>query len=191
MIDALPPESVAQSGAGPAGLAGAGPLFTCTWPKSKHLGPESVLYRDEVWSGIEYQVAAHLLYEGYPTEALAIVRGIHERYDGARHNPWNEIECGNHYARSLASWGVLLAFTGQQWDAPTRALSFHPADDSTALRALFTTGTGWGRVEIDDDTLTLRLDGGELILDELRLRGALIGTGIHLSAGDAHTVPLD
>ena len=74
-------------------------LFTCTWPKSKHLGPNSVLYRDEIWTGIEYQVAGHMAWEGMITEALAICRAVHERYHPAKHNPWNEIECGDHYAR--------------------------------------------------------------------------------------------
>ncbi len=87
-------------------------LFTCTWPKSKHLGPNSVLYRDEIWTGIEYQVAGHMAWEGMITEALAICRAVHERYHPAKHNPWNEIECGDHYARGMASWGVLTALVG-------------------------------------------------------------------------------
>lgn len=119
-------------------------LFTCTWPKSKHLGPESVLYRDEVWSGIEYQVAAHLLYEGYPTEALAIVRGIHERYDGARHNPWNEIECGDHYARAMASWSLLLAASGFLHDGPAARLGFAPNLTPENFRSFFSASEGWG-----------------------------------------------
>ena len=65
---------------------------------------EPVLYRDEVWTGGEYQLASHLLSEGMIREGLSIIRGIHDRYDGKRHNPWNEVECGDHYARALASW---------------------------------------------------------------------------------------
>ena len=55
-------------------------LLTCTWPKSKHLGPKSTRYRNEVWTGIEYQVANHMAFEGMFTEALAICRAIHDRY---------------------------------------------------------------------------------------------------------------
>jgi non-lysosomal glucosylceramidase len=119
-------------------------LFTCTWPKSKHLGPESVLYRDEVWTGIEYQVAAHLLYEGYPTEALAIIRGIHERYDGVKHNPWNEIECGDHYARAMGSWSVLLAASGFLHDGPAGRLGFAPNLTPEDFRSFFSASEGWG-----------------------------------------------
>ncbi len=121
-------------------------LLTCTWPKSKHLGPESVLYRDEVWTGIEYQVAAHLLYEGRAAEALAVVRGIHDRYDGTKHNPWNEVECGDHYARALASWSVLLAATGFIHDGPAGTLGFDPrlASPGAEFRAFFCAAEGWG-----------------------------------------------
>jgi uncharacterized protein (DUF608 family) len=85
-------------------LAGEPGLFTCTWPKSPYL-KEGVRYREEVWTGIEYQVAGHMVWENMVTEALAICRGVHDRYQPAKHNPFNEIECGDHYARALASWG--------------------------------------------------------------------------------------
>ena len=67
-------------------------------------------------------------------------------------------------------------------------LSFAPL--GAAERFLFTTGTGWGRVEIDDDALTLHLDGGTLDLDHLQLHGRAIGRGIRLRAGDSHRAPL-
>ncbi len=101
-------------------------LFTCTWPKSKHLGPESTRYRNEIWTGIEYQVANHMAYEGMLTEALAICRAVHDRYHPSKHNPFNEIECGDHYARALASWGVLLGLAGFEYHGPQRHLGFLP-----------------------------------------------------------------
>nr|WP_274636315.1 GH116 family glycosyl-hydrolase [Microbacterium bovistercoris] len=165
-----------------------GGLLLASWPAGGRPAIPFV-YSDEVWTGIEHQVAASLAAAGLVEDALLIERTRAARYDGVVRNPWNEIECGNHYARSLASWGVLLAFTGQQWDAPTHTLGFAPAQPGP-LRALFTTGTGWGRVEIDADALTLRLDGGELALAELRLSGTVVGVDIHLSEGDAHIAPL-
>lgn len=157
-----------------------GGLLLASWPHGDKPAIPFV-YSDEVWTGIEHQVAASLAYAGRVDDALRVERALRSRYDGVVRNPWNEIECGNHYARSLASWGVLLAFTGQQWDASTRTLSFAPAAPGS-LRALFTTGTGWGRVEIDDTTLTLHLDGGTLAVDELSLDGVVVGRGIHLTA---------
>lgn len=120
-------------------------LFTCTWPKSKHLGPESVLYRDEVWTGIEYQVAGHMVWEGMLLEALAICRGIHERYHPRSHNPWNEVECGDHYARALASYGVFLALCGFEYDGPTGRIGFAPRLSPEDFIAPFTAAEGWGR----------------------------------------------
>ena len=119
-------------------------LFTCTWPKSKHLGPESVLYRDEIWTGIEYQVAGHMVWEGMTTEALAICRAVHERYHPAKHNPWNEIECGDHYARGMASWGVLTGLCGFEYHGPNGHLGFAPRICPDDFRAVFTAAEGWG-----------------------------------------------
>jgi len=119
-------------------------LFTCTWPKSRHLGPRSTRYRDEIWTGIEYQVAGHMAWEGMTLEALAICRGVQERYHPARHNPWNEIECGDHYARALASWGVLIGLSGFQLDGPRGAIGFAPRITPDDFRCAFTAAEAWG-----------------------------------------------
>lgn len=120
-------------------------LFTCTWPKSKHLGPDSVLYRDEVWTGIEYQVAGHMVWVGMLLEALAICRGVHERYHPRSHNPWNEVECGDHYARALASYGVFLALCGFEYHGPKGHIGFAPRLNAEDFAAAFTAAEGWGR----------------------------------------------
>jgi hypothetical protein len=121
-------------------------LFICTWPKSAHLGDNGVRYRDEVWTGIEYQVAGHMVWEGLLTEGLAIVRAIHERYDGRVHNPWNEIECGDHYARAMASVGVYLALLGFEFDGPAGVLGFDPKLTPEDFTAAFPTPDSFGTV---------------------------------------------
>jgi len=121
-------------------------LFTCTWPKSKHLGPESVLYRDEVWTGIEYQVAGNMVWDGMLTEALAICRGVHERYHPSKHNPWNEIECGDHYSRAMASHGVFLALCGLEYHGPKGHIGFAPRLAPEDFSAAFTSAEGWGTI---------------------------------------------
>lgn len=86
-------------------------LLLCSWPNGGR--PEyPFVYSDEVWTGIEYQVSTHLAMEGLREEALAIVAAIRTRYDGRRRNPYNEVECGSHYARALASFGLWQAFGG-------------------------------------------------------------------------------
>jgi uncharacterized protein (DUF608 family) len=120
-------------------------LFVCTWPKGGRM-QEPVLYRDEVWTGGEYQLASHLLHEGMIREGLSIIRGIHDRYDGKRHNPWNEVECGDHYARAMASWGCLIALSGFTYDGPAGRLGFAPRWQRDDLKVFFTAAEGWGNL---------------------------------------------
>lgn len=118
-------------------------LLIATWPFDQHLGEDGVRYRDEVWTGIEYQVATSMIYEGMIDEALSIVRSVHERYRPEKHNPWNEIECGDHYARALASWGVLVAMQGYHYNGPEKSLSINPVVKD-AYKGFFTAAEGWG-----------------------------------------------
>ena len=108
---------------------------------------EPVLYRDEIWTGSEYQVASHLLGEGMIREGLSIIRGLQDRYDGKRHNPWNEVECGDHYARALASWGCLIALAGFEYDGPAGKLGFAPRWQADDFKAFFTAAEGWGSLQ--------------------------------------------
>jgi len=121
-------------------------LFVCTWPAGAYLH-DGVRYREEVWTGCEYQLAGHMVWEGMLEEALAIVRAIHERYHPLKRNPFNEVECGDHYARALASWGVYLALCGYEYHGPRGHLGFAPRLTPEDFRAAFTAAEGWGTFE--------------------------------------------
>ena len=134
----------------PRAFAGANDkgLIICTWPKGGRPG-NVMLYSDEVWTGIEYQVAAHLIYEGLVEEGFAIVKGARDRYDGIPRapigrNPWNEIECGGHYARAMSSWSLLLALSGWEYDGPRQALRLTPRHTPENFRGFFAGPEGWG-----------------------------------------------
>lgn len=132
----------------------------CTWPKSKGdetavpgmasrsaesglwLGPGG--YFDETMNGFEYQVASHMIFEGLMEEGLAITRAVHDRYSPLRRNPYNEIECSDHYSRSMASYGVLLAVCGFDYHGPKGHLSFNPRLTPHDFKAPFTVAEGWG-----------------------------------------------
>ncbi len=120
-------------------------LILCTWPTGGQPRYPFV-YSDEVWTGIEYHVAAHLIYEGWTDEGLKIVAAARARHDGIRRNPWNEVECGHHYARSMSSWAVLLALSGAQSDMNAGRLTFNPvlAPNTTHFKTFWSTGTAWG-----------------------------------------------
>lgn len=120
-------------------------LFLCTWPRSGR-PEEPVAYRDEVWTGIEYQVATCMIAAGLVDEGLVLVKAIDDRYDGALHNPWNEIECGEHYARALASFGVLQAVSGFACDGPAGTWTMAPRMQAEDFAAFFAGPEGWGRL---------------------------------------------
>ncbi len=143
-----------------------GGLLLCSWPK----GPRPSLpfvYADEVWTGIEYQVASHLISEGFISEGLDIVRTTRSRYDGYTRNPWNEYECGSYYARALASYALLQACSGIAYDAVHRHLTISPRIQPEPYQCFFTFGEGYGKVEIKEGAITVHSLRGHFELDKL------------------------
>lgn len=132
-------------------MPGEAGLLMLTYPKgpptSFEKGANATFagYFNECMTGFEYQVAGHMLWEGMLTEGLAITRAIHDRYHPARRNPYNEIECGDHYARAMASYGVFLAACGYEYYGPNGYLAFAPRLSPNDFRAAFTAAEGWGR----------------------------------------------
>ena len=101
-------------------------------------------YFNECMNGFEYQVAGHMIWEGMVQEGLAVTRMVHDRYHATRRNPWNEVECGDHYARGMASYGVFLAACGYEYHGPKGHLGFAPRLTPDNFRCAFTTATAWG-----------------------------------------------
>jgi uncharacterized protein (DUF608 family) len=145
-----------------------GGLLVCSWPKGRR--PRlPLVYCDEVWTGIEYQVAADLIYEGFLTEAMTVVAAVRDRHDGYRRNPWNEVECGNHYVRSMSSWALLLAISGYRYDAVRAAMSFTPAGHQEDFRCFFSTASGWGTVTLSPPRAQLHIQYGTVRLASIDL----------------------
>jgi uncharacterized protein (DUF608 family) len=105
---------------------------------------EFACYLNETMNGFEYQVAAHMIAEGMVKEGLAVLKTLDERYDGNKRNPFNEVECGDHYARSMASYGALIAISGFEYDGPARRIGFAPRLTPENFKAPFTAAEGWG-----------------------------------------------
>jgi uncharacterized protein (DUF608 family) len=146
-------------------------LLLCSWPRgNKPTLP--FVYSDEVWTGIEYQVASHLIDEGLVEEGLTIVKAARSRYDGRTRNPWNEYECGNWYARAMSSYALLSAISGFRYSAVERTLWFAPRLNSRPFQCFFSTGTGFGTIGLHGRTLTIRLVEGELKIEHLIFENA-------------------
>ena len=128
-------------------------LIMCSFPRGG--AAESVgkggdawatMYFNECMSGFEYQVAAHMIAEDMVDEGLALVYAIHQRYNGAKRNPYNEIECSDHYGRAMASYGAFVSMCGFRVDGPNGKMSFSPKK-SGKFRCAFINERGWGTYE--------------------------------------------
>ncbi len=146
-------------------LGDEGGLLLCTWP---HGGEPTLpfIYSNEVWTGIEYQVAAHLAMCGESTAALEIVTAARARYGGETRNPFNEYECGHFYARALASWTLLQAWSGARYDAVTRRLHVRKPVDPDG-RTFIATATGYGIVVWESGLPSLEVRAGTIPIEAI------------------------
>jgi hypothetical protein len=148
-------------------LGNEGGLLLCSWPKGGELSLPFV-YSNEVWTGIEYQVASHLVLMGRVAEGLDIVRACRDRYDGRRRNPFSEIECGHFYARALASYGLLQALSGARYDAVEKTLYLDPPVEGD-FRAFLCTATGIGTIGLRDGKPFVDVKRGSIDVDRIEL----------------------
>ena len=143
-------------------------LLLCSWPR----GDKPTLpfvYSDEVWTGIEYQVATHLISEGFVDEGLTIVKALRSRYDGRTRNPWDEYECGNFYARAMSSYSLLGALAGFRYSAVERTLWFAPKLKQRPFKCFFSTAFGFGTISLDAHNVSIQVIEGELPLEKIVL----------------------
>lgn len=165
-----------------------GGVLVATWPGGASKPAVPAPYSEEVWTGLEYALASHLIARGLVEEGLTVVRTTRARYDGQRRNPWNEIECGSYYARSMASFALVNAWSGLAYDMENGMLGFAPAvaGDGSWFWSI---GTGWGTFARHRDTATLRVIYGTLTLETLVVDGIGHAVGRRLAAGDTVSVP--
>ncbi|AWW32716.1 hypothetical protein DN752_22645 [Echinicola strongylocentroti] len=121
-------------------------------------------YYSEVMTGFEYSTGAHMLYEGLGEEGLSVFQAVRDRYDGKKRNPFNEGEFGHRYARAMASYSGLLAYTGFEYSAVTKSMRFNDLEG----KYFWSNGYQYGTVEIATEdgqkkaTLTVLNDSMEL-----------------------------
>jgi uncharacterized protein (DUF608 family) len=145
-------------------------LLCCTWPRGGR-PVLAMIYADEVWTGVEYGVASHLIAMGKTEEGLEIVRACRHRYDGRVRNPFDEIEAGHFYARAMSSYALLQAFSGARYDAVEKILYLKPAIKGD-FRSFLSTATGYGNVGVKNGKPFVEVVSGKIPYKEIKYTGA-------------------
>lgn len=149
-------------------------LLLCSWPRGGMLSLPFV-YSNEVWTGIEYQVASHLMFMGEVEKGLDIVRACRDRYDGTVRNPFNEYECGHWYARAMSSYGMLQGLTGVRYDAVDNTLFIDSKiGDFTSF---ISTAKGFGTVSLRQGKPSLKVAHGEIPVKKVIISGKTVQLG--------------
>ena len=138
-------------------------LLMASYPHTRPQNPFP--YFTEVMTGFEYTAAVGMLYEGQEESGLQAIRDIRARYDGRKRSPFDEAECGHHYARAMLAWGAVLALTGFRYSGVEREIRF-AARDGTFF---WSTGHAWGSCTVKRSTRSARVDN-EVLHGALPLR---------------------
>jgi non-lysosomal glucosylceramidase len=149
-------------------------LVICDYPHGTR--PETPFpYYAEVMTGFEYSAAVLMLFMGMTSEGVELIENIRRRYDGEKRNPWDEAECGYHYARAMASWGAILALSGFRYHGADKALTIQPAMPQDQFRSFWSTAEGWGTFSLSTSTaahgLALKVSHGRLTCRSVSLAG--------------------
>ena len=160
-----------------------GGLLIATYPEGIRQPMVAAPYAEEVWTGIEYMSASHLIMHGLVEEGLDIVRAARDRHDGSRRNPWNDIECGSYYARSMSAWQLVNAFSGLSADFVAGKLSFAPQARGD-YNMFWSAGTSFGTLTAKAGKVSLMVLGGTLKASEVLLDGRASRIAAPLQAGE-------
>jgi hypothetical protein len=133
-------------------------------------------YYAEAWTGLEYSVAAMMFYAGMVDQGLEYIENLRARYDGEKRNPWDEAECGHHYARAMASWTGVVALSGFEYDGARSAVIAVPRLPHGEFQCFWSTGTGWGTFAYKTEapgrkSLTLKVLAGKLPCRSIEMTG--------------------
>jgi len=146
---------------------------------------------NEIMTGFEYTAAVHMIYEGQTDNALTCISAIRSRYDGRKRNPFNEAECGHHYARAMASWAAVSALSGFRYSGVERSITFVGKEGTY----FWSNGYAWGTCKLKSMSrgfqVKLALLHGKLLLKQVRISGVgsvQFGRTKSISAGRTVTV---
>ena len=142
-----------------------GGTVICSYPEGATVPKIPVPYCEECMTGFEYSLAGLMIANGHTKEGEEMVSAVRGRYDGEKRNPWNEIECGSNYARSMASYALMNIYSGFSFDMTKGYIGFSPLSDGKGIY-VWSVGDTWGSITIGDDLASLTVSGSPLTLSE-------------------------
>jgi len=125
-------------------------------------------YAFEAWTGLEYTAATGMIYQNMIPEAMQTITNVRNRYDGRRRNPYNEEECGNHYARAMASWSTLLALSRFHYSGVEKSFSITAVPGNY----FWSNGWAWGNAEVSNGKVKISVYQGTIGIKTLRMDGS-------------------
>jgi len=160
-------------------------LIMASWPKGRLKVPFP--YFAESMTGFEYTAAVGMLYEGQTADGLTCIKSIRDRFDGLKRNPFDEPECGRHYARAMASWASVLALSGFHFSGVEKSMSF----TSNPGTYFWSNGSAWGTCEVENKKAILQVLSGNLDLAHFSLNGSSAKLSKALSLKEGESVQLN
>ena len=151
-------------------------------------------YFAEVMTGFEHAAAALMIYSGMVEQGVQCIQNIRARYDGEKRNPWDEAECGHHYARAMASWTGFVALSGFDYDGRDASVTAAPRAAGRSVEYFWATATGWGTFSYRpaagaSDRFALKVLSGKLLCQSCRLRGAAGSASVQIDGQEvAHSL---
>jgi hypothetical protein len=141
----------------------------CSYPNPKKTPTIPILYSTETMTGFEYALGGLMLSQGFIAEGEEIIKAVRDRHDGEKRNPWSEFECGHNYARSMASYALLLIYSGFSFDMTKKHIGFQPVKEGNC-NYFWSVGNSYGNVQLKETEQTLFVIGDALALSSFGLR---------------------
>ena len=143
----------------------------CDYPHNVEKPKIPVPYCEETMTGFEYSFAGLLCSNGKIEDGLKVARAIRNRFDGEKRNPWNEFECGNNYARSMASYALIPLLSGFEFDMPNKHIGFNPYITNN-FKCIWSLSDAWGNIETSSNKVKINVFEGEINIKSISLKFA-------------------
>ncbi|HTE31742.1 MAG TPA: GH116 family glycosyl hydrolase, partial [Chryseolinea sp.] len=150
------------------GLGNESGLLLAAYPNPEKRPRIPFSYYNEVWSGLEYTAATGMIYEGMTDQAVKAISNVRNRHDGAKRNPYDEAECGHHYARAMASWSSIVAYSGFHYSGVDNSFTI----TSRPGRYFWSNGYSWGNATVTQGKVNIDVHHGSLSLKTIELKNS-------------------